>query len=618
VRESGTSGQMAGLVLLSIRIECYGRIIMESSMDSKRHPLMRLISHLRRHRGTIILASICSVMNKFWDLAPPVLIGMAVDVVALREESFLGNMGWTDPRDQFLILVALTVIIWVLESLFEYFYAVLWRNLAQTAQHELRMSAYSHIQDLEMRWFSEQTTGGLMAIMNDDVNQLERFLDQGATDLLQVATTVIVVGGIMFAIAPEVAILAVIPVPIIVIGSFAFQRRIGERYTLVREEVADLNALLNNNLSGITTIKSFTAEDREVERVRKASETYREANKSAIRLSASFVPLIRMAILFAFTANMLVGGWMALDGTLSIGAYSVIVFITQRLLWPLTRLGQTFDLYQRAMASTTRVLDLLDTEIGIVEGDVEIENVAGAIEYRDVTFAYPGRSPVYDNLTLSVEPGESIGIVGSTGAGKTTMMSLMMRLHDPASGEVRLDGHDVRSLTLNCLRGSIALVSQNTTLFPGSVRENILYGRPNATDDEVLKAAKVAEAIEFIQALPQGWSTDIGEDGHRLSGGQRQRIAIARAVLKDAPILILDEATSNVDNETEAALQRSVEILSKDRTTIIIAHRLSTVRNADRIAVLDGGIISEVGSHEQLVQAKGLYSRLWDVQTGQA
>ena len=591
---------------------------MENKSESKRHPLKRLISHLSKHRATIILASICSILNKFWDLAPPVLIGMAVDVVALREESFLGNMGWTDPREQFLILVALTVIIWVLESLFEYFYAVLWRNLAQTAQHELRMSAYSHIQDLEMRWFSEQTTGGLMAIMKDDVNQLERFLDQGATDLLQVATTVLVVGGIMFAIAPEVAILAVIPVPIIVIGSFAFQRRIGERYTLVREEVADLNALLNNNLSGITTIKSFTAEDREVERVRMASETYREANKSAIRLSASFVPLIRMAILFAFTANMLVGGWMALDGALSIGAYSVIVFITQRLLWPLTRLGQTFDLYQRAMASTTRVLDLLDTEIGIVEGDVEIENVSGAIEYRDVSFAYPGRSPIYDDLNLSVRPGESIGIVGSTGAGKTTMMSLMMRLHDPVSGGVFLDGHDVKGLTLNCLRGSIALVSQNTTLFPGSVKDNILYGRPNADDDEVLEAATVAEAIDFIRALPDGWDTEIGEDGHRLSGGQRQRIAIARAVLKDAPILVLDEATSNVDNETEAALQRSVEILSKDRTTIIIAHRLSTIRNADRIAVLDGGVISEIGTHEQLVQAKGLYSRLWDVQTGQA
>ncbi|NDB64967.1 MAG: ABC transporter ATP-binding protein [Euryarchaeota archaeon] len=582
------------------------------------HPLTRLFSQLRDHRMTIILASFCSVMNKFWDLAPPVLIGIAVDVVALREESFLGDMGWSDPRDQFLILVALTVVIWVLESLFEYFYAVLWRNLAQTAQHELRMSAYKHIQDLEMRWFSEQTTGGLMAIMNDDVNQLERFLDQGATDLLQVATTVIVVGGIMFYIAPEVAILAIIPVPIIVIGSFMFQRRIGERYTRVREEVADLNSLLNNNLSGITTIKSFTAEEREIERVRAASETYRKANQSAIRLSASFVPLIRMAILFAFTANMLVGGWMALDGSLSIGAYSVIVFITQRLLWPLTRLGQTFDLYQRAMASTARVLDLLDTEIGIVEGDVSIERVSGDIEFLDLGFSYQGREPVYAGLSLKINSGETLGIVGSTGAGKTTLMSLLMRLHDPQSGSVKLDGIDVRDLTLECLRGSIALVSQNTTLFPGSVRDNILYGKPNATEEEVLNSANIAEAMEFIRTLPDGWETEVGEDGHRLSGGQRQRLAIARAVLKDAPILVLDEATSNVDNETEAALQRSIEKLSKDRTTIIIAHRLSTVRNADRIAVLDSGGITEMGSHDELIQLSGLYSRLWAVQTGVA
>ena len=582
------------------------------------HPLTRLFSQLRDHRVTIILASFCSVMNKFWDLAPPVLIGIAVDVVALREESFLGDMGWSDPRDQFLILVALTVVIWVLESLFEYFYAVLWRNLAQTAQHELRMSAYKHIQDLEMRWFSEQTTGGLMAIMNDDVNQLERFLDQGATDLLQVATTVIVVGGIMFYIAPEVAILAIIPVPIIVIGSFMFQRRIGERYTRVREEVADLNSLLNNNLSGITTIKSFTAEEREIERVRAASETYRKANQSAIRLSASFVPLIRMAILFAFTANMLVGGWMALDGSLSIGAYSVIVFITQRLLWPLTRLGQTFDLYQRAMASTARVLDLLDTEVGIVEGDVSIERVSGDIEFLDLGFSYQGREPVYSGLSLKINSGETLGIVGSTGAGKTTLMSLLMRLHDPQSGSVKLDGIDVRDLTLECLRGSIALVSQNTTLFPGSVRDNILYGKPNATEEEVLNSANIAEAMEFIRTLPDGWETEVGEDGHRLSGGQRQRLAIARAVLKDAPILVLDEATSNVDNETEAALQRSIEKLSKDRTTIIIAHRLSTVRNADRIAVLDSGGITEMGSHDELIQQSGLYSRLWAVQTGVA
>jgi len=341
-------------------------------MTESSHPLMRLLSQLRHHRGTVLLASICSILNKVWDLAPPVLIGMAIDVVAAQEDSFLAQFGYPDVYEQLYILTGITVVIWVLESIFQYFYAVLWRNLAQTVQHELRMSAYTHIQDLEMEWYSEQSTGSLMAIMNDDVNQLERFLDQGATDLLHVATTIIVVGAIMISVAPEVALLAILPVPIIVGGSFIYQRRIAVRYTKVRAKVADLSALLNNNLHGITTIKSFTAEEREVERVGDVSMSYREANRDAIRLSASFVPIIRMAILFAFTANMLVGGWYALDGRISLGAYSVIVFITQRLLWPLTRLGETFDLYQRAMASVTRVLDLLDTKIGIVEGETKL------------------------------------------------------------------------------------------------------------------------------------------------------------------------------------------------------------------------------------------------------
>jgi ATP-binding cassette subfamily B protein len=588
-----------------------------SGMTESSHPLMRLLSHLRHHRSIVLLASLCSVLNKVWDLAPPVLIGMAIDVVATREDSFLAQMGYPDVYDQLYILTGITVVIWVLESMFQYFYAVLWRNLAQTAQHELRMSAYAHIQDLEMQWYSEQSTGGLMAIMNDDVNQLERFLDQGATDLLHVATTIIVVGAIMVSVAPEVALLAILPVPIIVTGSFIYQRKIGVRYTKVRGKVADLNALLNNNLHGITTIKSFTAEDREVERVSAASISYRDANKEAIRLSASFVPIIRMAILFAFTANMLVGGWFALDGRIGLGAYSVIVFITQRLLWPLTRLGETFDLYQRAMASTSRVLDLLDTEIGIVEGETQLDSVRGEIEFSDVGFSYPNREVVLNDIDLTVPAGKTVGLVGSTGSGKTTLVRLLLRFHDTDSGIVTLDGHDVRELTLESLRGSIALVSQTTTLFPGSVRENVRYGDPDADEQAVIEAARIAEALSFIEDLPDGWDTDIGEGGHRLSGGQRQRIAIARAVLKDAPVLVLDEATSNVDNETEAALKRSIERISAGRTTLIIAHRLSTVRNADVIAVIGEGVISETGTHDELLESNGLYSRLWAVQTGE-
>ncbi len=461
-------------------------------MTSESHPLPRLVSHLRDYRGQVILASICSVMNKFWDLAPPILIGMAIDVVAYKEESMLADFGYSDPYEQFYILVAITVVIWVLESLFEYWFGILWRNLAQSAQHELRMDAYEHIQNLEMQWFSEQTTGGLMAIMNDDVNQLERFLDQGANDLLQVATTVIVVSAVMFILAPQVAIYAILPIPVIVGGSFLFQRRIGVRYTKVRKEVGNLNALLNNNLHGITTIKSFTAESREVDRVGIASQSYRDANRDAIRLSASFVPLIRMAILFAFTANMLVGGWLALEGELSVGAYSIIVFITQRLLWPLTRLGQTFDLYQRAMASTSRVLDLLDTEVGLVEGDLELNDVQGTISFDSIQFSYPERESVLNDISLEIPAGATVGLVGSTGSGKTTLVRLLLRFHDPINGSVKLDGHEVSTLTLSSLRGAIGLVSQNTTLFPGTIRDNVLYGRPDASEEEVLEAARIA------------------------------------------------------------------------------------------------------------------------------
>ena len=581
-------------------------------------PIYRLISHMKERRSTMWLATLFSILNKIFDLAPPLLIGAAVDVVARQEESVLSNYGYTDPKEQLIILSILTVIIWVFESLFEYIYGVLWRNLAQTVQHELRLDAYSHIQELEMAWFSDQSKGELMSILNDDINQLERFLDKGANELLQVGTTVVIISAIFFYISPAIAIYSVIPIPVIIWGSFRFQSRIGPRYAEVRKEVGLLNALLSNNLSGISTIKSFTSEELEIERVRAASQKYREANRKAIRLSAAFVPLIRMAILVGFTATLLHGGIVTLNGGMEIASYSVMIFMMQRLLWPLTRLGETFDLYQRAMVSTTRVLNLLETEISVQEGDKELDitKVKGDIRFEDVNFAYPERDEVITNLSLAIKPGTTQAIVGSTGSGKTTLIRLLLRFHDNSSGKIFLDGSEIKDLKIKSLRSSISLVTQTIILFPGTVMQNIAYGRDGATEEEIISSAKTAEAHDFIMKLPFGYETQIGEGGHKLSGGQRQRLSIARAVLKNAPILVLDEATSSVYNETEEALQKSLEIISKDRTTIVIAHRLSTIRHSDSIIVLDDGKVVESGTHEELLDNKSQYFKLWNVQTG--
>ena len=583
-------------------------------------PFRRLLSHMKDHRKTIRLASICSVTNKIWDLAPPLLIGLAVDVVVLRENSYLAGLGYSDPWTQLILLSILTFLIWGLESLFEYFYGVLWRNLAQTVQHELRLDTFNHVQKQGMGWFDERQKGDILAILNDDINQLERFLDKGANDLLQVSTTVLVVGAVFIFISWEVAMLAIIPIPIIVWGSFKYQRSLEPKYADVRNAAGKMNALLENDLSGMSTIQSFTAEAIEVARVRELSDDYRDANRKAIRLSAAFTPLIRMAILCGFTATLLLGGWFTLEGELAIGAYSVLVFMTQRLLWPLTRLGETFDLYQRAMASSTRVLDVLTSEIEISEGDFNPERKAienSDIRFEQVDFSYTGRNNTFTNLSLTLQAGKATGIVGSTGAGKTTLTRLLLRFAQPSSGKITWVGEEIDKWSLKHLRSSIALVEQHITLFPTSILENIRYGNPEADDSEVLEAARIAEVTEFVNSLPNQWETMVGEGGHRLSGGQRQRLAIARAILKNAPLLILDEATSAVDNETEASLQRSIDYVSRDRTTVIIAHRLSTIRNCDTILVMDAGAIVEEGSHDELVIDDGIYSRLWKVQTGQ-
>ncbi|MBO3458359.1 ABC transporter ATP-binding protein/permease [Aetokthonos hydrillicola Thurmond2011] len=582
------------------------------------HPLKRLLDYGHNYRKQIWLATACSILNKLFDLAPPALIGVAVDVVVKQQDSIIAQWGVKDVFGQFLILSVLTVIIWILESVFEYAFARLWRNLGQNIQHDLRLDAYKHLQDLELAYFEERSTGGLMSILSDDINQLERFLDVGANDILQVLTTVVIIGGAFFVLAPSVAWMSMLPIPFILWGSFAYQNLLAPRYAEVRERVGLLNARLANNLGGITTIKSFTSEDYEVSRLAQESEAYRRSNSKAIKLSAAFVPLIRMLILVGFTALLLFGGMAAVNGKMSVGTYSVLVFLIQRLLWPLTRLGETFDQYQRAMASTNRVMNLLDTPIAIPTGNISLplDAVRGEVEFQHITFAYQDRTPVVQNLSLHIPAGKTIAIVGSTGSGKSTLVKLLLRFYEVSSGNITLDGIDIQTLKLRDLRRCIGLVSQDVFLFHGTVAENIAYGSLDATDHEIITAAKIAEAHEFITQLPQGYETIVGERGQKLSGGQRQRIAIARAVLKNPPILILDEATSAVDNETEAAIQRSLERITVNRTTIAIAHRLSTIRNADTIYVMEYGKLVESGTHEQLLEENGIYASLWRVQSG--
>lgn len=589
-------------------------------MNISNAPLIRLLKYAKGERMAVMWASFCSVVNKLFDIAPEILIGVAIDVVVRQESSFVAELGVVDPKHQILLLGLLTFLIWAGESLFEYFHLVSWRNLAQRLQHTLRVDAYDHVQHQDHSYLENHSTGHFVSILNDDVNQLERFLDGGANAILQVMTAVVGVGTVFFIVNPTIATLAFLPIPMIVFGAFWFQKRAEPRYAKVREMVSLLASRLSNNISGITTIKSFTAESRERERLAQESQDYVNANSDAIAVSSAFIPVIRMAILFGFLLTFLVGGYFTLEGTLEVGAYGLLVFLTQRLLWPLTQLASTIDLYERAMASTRRILDLMEHRSVLAAGSHSSDpsNIQGKLTLKNVSFGYLDGHPTVRNLNLDISSGTTVALVGATGAGKSTITKLLLRFYDPLQGSITLDDVPLNEWDVKSLRDSIGLVSQDVFLFHGTVRENLAFAKPEATDDEIIEVAMLAEAHDFILELPNGYDTVVGERGQKLSGGQRQRLSIARALLKNPRVLILDEATSAVDNETEAAIQRSLEQIRKGRTVIMIAHRLSTIVNADNIVVLDRGEIVAQGSHSALVEKPGIYQQLWKVQTGGA
>ena len=578
---------------------------------------LRFFKFARKWRCKIYLATTYSVINKLFDIAPEILLGIAVDVVTSSDNNFLNLFGINDSKDQVITLAILTFGIWAFESIFQYLYMVGWRNIAQSIEHDVRRDLYSNVQSLDIRWHENQKLGNITSIINDDVNQLERFLNNGINQIVQIIVSTVLIGGVFFLISPLIATIILIPIPIIFFISMFFQKNLSPKYLDVRKSVGDLNSSIFNNLLGIITIKSFASEDKEIDKIEALSHKYLDKNKGAIRLSSAFVPIVRMGVLSGFLATMVLGSLMALNKEISAGEFAMLLFLTQRFLWPFTSLGEIVDLFERSMASTKRILDTIDFIPTIKDGqEGGFLKFDQSISFNSVNFYYNKKNTIFDSISFSVEKNKITAIVGPTGAGKTSLVKLLLRFYDPQLGEILIGNENIKNLKLNQLRKNIGLVGQDTFLFDGTIKDNIIYPSEKADIENMKRAAILSQSIEFIESFDKDFETMIGERGVKLSGGQKQRLAIARALYKNPPILVFDEATSSIDNHTESLIQKSMKDICKNRTALVIAHRLSTIRYADKIIVIDDGKVAEQGNHEDLILEEGLYKKLWDIQTG--
>ncbi|MFB6251822.1 MAG: ABC transporter ATP-binding protein [Halobellus sp.] len=609
----------------------------ERQRERTENPMRRLFAEYGRDNlGAFVVGLFSSIVARVLDLLPPVLLAVAVDSIFADTRPFslwLVPDGWLPATrtGQLYLSIALIAGSFLGAAAFHWTRNWGWNSFAQHIQHAVRTDTYDKMQRLNMDFFADKQTGEMMSILSNDVNRLERFLNDGMNSAFRIGVMVLGIAGILLYWNWQLALITLTVVPLIGYFTYRFVNTIQPKYAEVRSSVGQLNSRLENNLGGIQVIKSSNTEGFESDRVDDVSQEYFDTNWDAIGTRIKFFPSLRVLSGIGFVLTFLLGGTWVLtyqrtgsapfifSGSLTPGEFVGFILFTQRFIWPMAQFGQIINMYQRAYASAARIFGLMNEPARIEEApgaeDLAVED--GRVVYDDVSFGYDTEETIVEDVSFEVGGGETLALVGPTGAGKSTVLKLLLRMYDVDEGAVEIDGTDVRDVTIQSLRRSIGYVSQETFMFYGTVEENIRYGTFGATQDEVVEAAKAAEAHEFIQNLPDGYDTEIGERGVKLSGGQRQRLSIARAVLRDPEILVLDEATSDVDTETEMLIQRSLDRLTANRTTFSIAHRLSTIKDADTIVVLDDGEVVERGTHQELLADEGLYAHLWGVQAGE-
>jgi ATP-binding cassette subfamily B protein len=582
-------------------------------------PMARLLSRLEPHRPLVVKMLASSFLNRLLDSAPALLIGAGMDVVTRGRASLLGRLGIRSVPSQLVALGGVGMLVWATDSVLDYVQRSSSAELAGLVRNELRDELYQHLQRLDMAQIESREVSEWLALLEGDLSRIHGFIKSGSDPMVAIVANSIAVLSTVLTLSPWVAVGQLLLLPPVLIASKGMLGPLTRRLQETRKDTDRLEALLHGNLSNLAAIKSFASQDREAERIGTAGAVELAARQAADHLSAIYVPTLTMIVGTGFMGTLVYGGLQVEKGRLTPAAYQVVTTIQVRMLAAIGAFGTSLDAYQRTSVSLRRVFDTLELRPVITSPTdaVPVATVRRDIVFDDVTFGYEPDRRVLRGLSLHFPAGQTVGIVGTSGAGKSTILKLLLRFYDVEGGAVRYDGVDVRHLRLDDLRRAVAMVSQEVAVFAGSIRENIAYARPAASEEDVEQAARVAEAHDFIARLPKRYDTRVGHGGLSLSAGQRQRLAIARVVLANRPVLLFDEATSALDFRTEAAVQRSIRQVTAGRTTVIVAHRLSTIRHADLIYVLDDGCVREQGRHAELVEADGIYASMWRVQTGE-